>query len=138
MLRLAAIAERGDHPQIHVFDLRSFRKKKSLVAPDSLLCKVTEAEIRLYSMSVNDEIESSLYSMSMIDEIEFSLYSMSVYDEIESIIMQGLIFYYINIFSLSQCAIFCTYRTYHTYCLLRYAFILRNIYTWLSVRMISC
>ena len=47
ILRLAAIAERGDHPQIHVFDLRSFRKKKSLVAPDSLLSKVLQEETYL-------------------------------------------------------------------------------------------
>jgi hypothetical protein len=38
--RLVAVAERGDQPQIHVFDLRSFRRKKTLVSPESLSCKV--------------------------------------------------------------------------------------------------
>jgi hypothetical protein len=38
--RLAALAERGEHPRIHVFDLRSFRRKKTIIAPDTLFCKV--------------------------------------------------------------------------------------------------
>ena len=46
-LRLAAVAERGDHPQIHVFDLRSFRRKKTLVAPDSLQCKVCYGDLKI-------------------------------------------------------------------------------------------
>jgi hypothetical protein len=40
LYRLVAVAERGDQPQIHVFDLRSFRRKKTLVAPEPLSCKV--------------------------------------------------------------------------------------------------
>ena len=37
--RVVAIAERGDHPQIHVFDLRTFRRKKNLVASDTMISK---------------------------------------------------------------------------------------------------
>ena len=33
--RLGAVAERGDKPQVHVFDLRTFRRKKTLVASES-------------------------------------------------------------------------------------------------------
>lgn len=36
--RLAVVAERGDPPSFHVFDLRTFRRKKSIVCTD-LLCK---------------------------------------------------------------------------------------------------
>jgi hypothetical protein len=32
--RLCAIAEKGDGPLVHVFDLRTFRRKKSLSIPD--------------------------------------------------------------------------------------------------------
>ena len=37
--RVCAVAERGDHPQIHVFDLRTFRRKKALVASDTMVSK---------------------------------------------------------------------------------------------------
>jgi len=33
--RLAAVAERGDRPQVHVFDLRTFRRKKTITAGES-------------------------------------------------------------------------------------------------------
>ena len=33
--RYCAVAERGDHPQIHVYDLRTFRKKKTLSSIDA-------------------------------------------------------------------------------------------------------
>ena len=32
--RHAAVAERGDHPKIHIFDLATARLKKTLVAVD--------------------------------------------------------------------------------------------------------
>jgi len=32
--RLAAVAERGEHPNVHVFDLRTFRRKKTLTASE--------------------------------------------------------------------------------------------------------
>ena len=34
--RLCAIAERGEKPQVHIFDLRTFRRKKSFAATESL------------------------------------------------------------------------------------------------------
>ena len=34
--RLCAIAEKGEHPQIHIYDLRTFRKKKTLTASESI------------------------------------------------------------------------------------------------------
>lgn len=34
--RLCAIAQRGDDPVVHVFDLRTFRRKKSFTIPDIL------------------------------------------------------------------------------------------------------
>jgi len=33
--RLAAVAERGDRPQVHVFDLRTFRRKKTITVSES-------------------------------------------------------------------------------------------------------
>jgi hypothetical protein len=32
--RLAAVAERGDHPSFHVFDLRTFRRKKTITTSE--------------------------------------------------------------------------------------------------------
>ena len=38
--RLAAVAERGENPSFHVFDLRTFRRKKTIVTSD-ILSKVS-------------------------------------------------------------------------------------------------
>lgn len=40
--RLAAVAERGDHPKIHIFDLKSFRKNLTLVNSSASQSKVTD------------------------------------------------------------------------------------------------
>ena len=40
--RLAAVAERGDHPKIHIFDLKSFQKNVTLVNSSASLSKVIE------------------------------------------------------------------------------------------------
>ena len=34
--RLAAVAERGDRPQVHIFDLRTFRRKKTITTGESV------------------------------------------------------------------------------------------------------
>lgn len=40
MCRLCAIAERGERPSMHIFDLRTFRRKKTIVTAD-LMTKVS-------------------------------------------------------------------------------------------------
>jgi hypothetical protein len=44
--RAIAVAERGDHPQIHVYDLKSFRRKKTMTAADTTMCKVSDCSLR--------------------------------------------------------------------------------------------
>ncbi len=40
IIRLAAVAERGEKPSMHIFDLRTLRRKKTLTTSD-LLTKVS-------------------------------------------------------------------------------------------------
>ena len=68
--RVVAVAERGDHPQIHVFDLRTFRRKKALVASDTMISK----EFVALSFSADDRF---ILSISGAPDWKLTLWSWS-------------------------------------------------------------
>ncbi len=53
--RLAAVAERGEHPQVHVFDLRTFRRKKTIISNEG-----SSTEFTLCCFSEDDQLLMTL------------------------------------------------------------------------------
>jgi hypothetical protein len=51
--RLAAVAERGENPSFHIFDLRTFRRKKSVTTSDILSKVPSEFTLLIVLLCVN-------------------------------------------------------------------------------------